>query len=408
MSNLLKTMNLIVGHIRAAAEAFASWWGAMSDVERRQTRQRAYSIAACAAVFTMGGPLVGYRFDVQKSEEAWRADSAQFAGQLAADPAIRHSGRIILAAADASAPRLVNAAFTLKASPAVLSPSGLVTRGLVTPALATLRSTAPVNSDAAAVARFTSINTHRLDLAEREKLELDCLAKAVYYEARSESTRGQMAVAEVVMNRVNDTRFPKTVCGVVYQGQTREVGCQFTFTCDGSLHIAPAGPAWDRARDVALHVALGLNKPVTDHATHYHTDYVNPYWSPGMVKTAEVGQHIFYRFPKTTAEWAHARLALGLQTLDGQPVDADALASRSLAIAAADAQAIAPAQAPPAAPVVMTTPIPAAAPPAIQARIETPRSETAASPPSVIATSIAISIEPSAHLVLASAETRAF
>ena len=408
MSNLLKTMNLIVGHIRAAAEAFAGWWGAMSDVERRQTRQRVYSIAACAAVFTMGGPLVGYRFDVQKSEEAWRADSAQFAGQLAADPAIRHSGRVILAAADASAPRLVNAAFTVKATPAVIPPPGLVTAGLVTRAMATPRSTAPVNSDAAAVARFTSINTHRLDLAEREKLELDCLAKAVYYEARSESARGQMAVAEVVMNRVYDTRFPKTVCGVVYQGQTREVGCQFTFTCDGSLHIAPAGPAWDRARDVALHVALGLNKPVTDHATHYHTGYVNPYWSPGMVKTAEVGQHIFYRFPKTTAEWAHARLALGLQTLDGQPVDADALASRSLAIAAADAQAIAPAQALPAAPVVITAPIPAAAPPAIQARIETPRIETAAAPPSVIATSLAVSIEPSAHLVLASAETRAF
>jgi spore germination cell wall hydrolase CwlJ-like protein len=396
VSNLLKTMNLIVGHIRAAAEAFTGWWGAMSDAERRQTRQRAYSIAACAAVFTMGGPLVGYRFDVQKSEEAWRADSAQFAGQLAADPAIRHSGRVMLAAADASSPRLVNAAFTLKATPAGLAPAS-----------ATPRSAGPANSDAAAVDRFTSINTHRLDLAEREKLELDCLAKAVFYEARSESTRGQMAVAEVVMNRVNDSRFPKTVCGVVYQGQTREVGCQFTFTCDGSLRIAPAGPAWDRARDVALHVALGLNKPVTDHATHYHTDYVNPYWSPGMVKTAQVGQHIFYRFPKTSAEWARARLALGLQTLDGQPVDADALASRSLAIAAVDAQAGAQPVASSAVPALIPSPNPAAVPPAIQARIDAPRIEAVVAP-SVIPTSVALSIEPSAHLVLASAETRAF
>ncbi|MBI1360678.1 MAG: hypothetical protein GC155_10425 [Alphaproteobacteria bacterium] len=182
------------------------------------------------------------------------------------------------------------------------------------------------------VSRLTTFNMHRLDLAEREQGELDCLAKAVYYEARSEPLRGQMAVAEVVMNRVNDSRFPKTICGVVYQGQTREVGCQFTFTCDGSMHARPQGPAWDRARDVALHVALGLNKPITNHATHYHTDYVSPYWSAGMVETAEVGQHIFYRFPKTGAEWAHARLALGLRTMDGAPLSADDLAAQSLAM----------------------------------------------------------------------------
>ena len=388
-------MNLIVGHLRAAAAALAGWWGAMSNSERRQNRQRAYSIAACAAVFAMGGPLVGYRFDVQKSEEAWRADSTEFAGQLAADPTLRRSGRMIWAAANGAGPRLVDAALTFKATPAVRATT------------ATLHAT-PVSSDAAAVARLTSINTHRLDIAEREKAELDCLAKAVYYEARSEPTRGQMAVAEVVMNRVNDSRFPKTVCGVVYQGQTREVGCQFTFTCDGSLRIAPAGPAWDRARDVALHVALGLNKPVTDHATHYHTDTVNPYWSPGMVKTTEVGQHIFYRFPKTTAEWARARLALGLQTLDGQPVDPDALASRSLAIPAADPQANAPALSLSPAPAPTSPTLAAAAPVAIQAKIEAPRIDLPSVVATVIPTSVGAPIEPSAHLVLASAESRAF
>jgi spore germination cell wall hydrolase CwlJ-like protein len=355
----------------------------MSDAEKRQTRQRTYAIAACAAIFTMGGPLVGYRFDVQKSEEAWRADSAQFASQLAADPSLRRSGRVVLASADAQAttgaPRLVNAAFTIKATPVALT----------TPA-----APKPVNSDAVAVARFTSINTHRLDLAEREKAELDCLAQAVYYEARSESTKGQMAVAEVVMNRVNDSRFPKTVCGVVYQGQTREVGCQFTFTCDGSLRIAPSGPAWDRARDVALHVALGLNKPVTNHATHYHTDYVNPYWSPGMVKTASVGQHIFYRFPKSTAEWTHARLALGLQSIDGEPADADALAARSLAIASADAATAAQVSAPAA---------PANAPAAVPARIDAPVKVEAQAIPASVSAPAESSV---AHMVLASTEIR--
>jgi spore germination cell wall hydrolase CwlJ-like protein len=374
-------MNLIVGHVRAASEALTRWWGGMSGAEKRQTRQRIAAVGACAAILSMGGPLVGYRFDAQKSEEAWRADTAQFASELAADPSLRHSGRVVLASAEApppaGKPRLVNAAFTIKATPVVLT----------TPPAAPK----PATSDAAAVARFTSINTHRLDLAEREKAELDCLAQAVYYEARSESTRGQMAVAEVVMNRVNDSRFPKTVCGVVYQGQTREVGCQFTFTCDGSLRTAPSGPAWDRARDIALHVAMGLNKPVTNHATHYHTNYVNPYWSPGMVKTASVGQHIFYRFPKTAAEWAHARLALGLQTLGGEPVDADALAARSLAIASADAATTA-------APAVPANP-----PAVLPARIDAPvKVEGQAIPASVSAPAESSA----AHMVLASTEIR--
>jgi spore germination cell wall hydrolase CwlJ-like protein len=381
-------MNLIVGHARAASEALAGWWGGMSVADRRQTRQRACAVAACAVVLGLGGPLVGHRFDVQKSEEAWRADSAAFASQLAADPSLRKSSRIVLASADASSagPRLVNAAFTIKATPVALNT-----------ALTTSRIS-PVSADIAAVARFTTINTRRLDVAEREKAELDCLAKAVYYEARSESTRGQMAVAEVVMNRVNDSRFPKTVCGVVYQGQTREVGCQFTFTCDGSLRIAPSGLAWDRARDIALHVALGLNKPVTNHATHYHTDYVNPYWSPGMVQTASVGQHIFYRFPKTTAEWAHARLALGLQTLDGQPVDADALASRALAIAAADAAPATP-------PAKIDVPVKVEAVPVKVEPVTIAPAAPAAIPASIAAT---VAAEPVPHLVLASAETRAF
>jgi hypothetical protein len=112
------------------------------------------------------------------------------------------------------------------------------------------------------------------------------------------------------MNRVRDPRFPKSICEVVYQGQYRDTGCQFTFTCDGSVRTKPSGVSWDRAKSVALHVMLGLNKPVTNKATHYHTDYVNPYWAPGLVETATIGTHIFYRFPKTSTEWRNARIAL--------------------------------------------------------------------------------------------------
>lgn len=393
MINLTKTPNLIVGQFRAAARTLAGWWDGVSAADRRQARQRALSVVLCAAVFAFGGPLVAKRFDIQKSEEAWRADSTQFARELAADPALRHrsSARVVMAAADASGPRLVNAAYIVKpVTTARLTSGPLPGRRAGLPALV---------SDSTIVTRLTSINTHRLDLAEREQSELDCLAEAVYYEARSESVRGQMAVAEVVMNRVNDSRFPKTVCGVVYQGQTREVGCQFTFTCDGSLRVKPSGPAWDRARDIALHVAMGLNTPVTNHATHYHTDYVNPYWSPGMVKTATVGQHIFYRFPRTAAEWAHARLALGLQTLEGQPVDADVLAARALAIAAADDAA---------APVPAAQPVKADAP--VNSEPVPVKVEAAAVPPpapTAVPTSVtAPAPQPAPRLVLASADAR--
>ncbi len=140
------------------------------------------------------------------------------------------------------------------------------------------------------------------------------------------------------MNRVRDPRFPKTVCDVVYQGHYRDTGCQFTFTCDGSLRHTPYGEAWDRAKAVALNVALGLSKPITNKATHYHTDYVNPYWKAGMVETKVIGTHIFYRFPKTSSEWTTARINLEAQEQRNMAADADLLAVSTDAPAASDAQ----------------------------------------------------------------------
>ena len=372
MAHLLKSLNLVAGHFGQAAKALASWWGAMSADEQRQARQRALGVAACAAVFAFAGPLVAHRFDIQKSDEAWRADTSVLAHQLAASiPTVRTE--TAAPAAALTGVRLVNAAYT------------------VSPPAARTDNAAPrpasTGSDNDVLARLTTFNMHRLDIAEREQGELDCLAKAVYYEARSEPLRGQMAVAEVVMNRVNDSRFPKTICGVVYQGQTREVGCQFTFTCDGSLHLRPQGAAWDRARNVALHVAMGLNKPVTNHATHYHTDYVSPYWSAGLVETAEVGQHIFYRFPNTGAEWAHARLALGLHTMDGAPLSADELAAQSLAMLAAEDTAPAPA--------VTQAPVTTASQPAA--------SESPAAVAAVPVSAAAVASDAPPNLILASA-----
>jgi spore germination cell wall hydrolase CwlJ-like protein len=125
---------------------------------------------------------------------------------------------------------------------------------------------------------------------------LECLTSAVYYEAGQESLDGQRGVAQVVLNRVRHPAFPASVCGVVYQGSTRPTGCQFTFTCDGSLARAPEQSSWNRARAVAKAALAGFVQPSVGNATHYHAYYVAPYWAPTLAKTAVIGAHIFYRW----------------------------------------------------------------------------------------------------------------
>ena len=121
-----------------------------------------------------------------------------------------------------------------------------------------------------------------------------CLAEAIYYEAGQETADGQRAVAQVVLNRVRHRAFPNTVCGVVYQGAERSTGCQFTFTCDGSLARRPIPFAMERARRIArISLGGGVYSPV-GRATHYHADYVLPYWSRSLQRLGRVGSHIFY------------------------------------------------------------------------------------------------------------------
>ncbi len=126
---------------------------------------------------------------------------------------------------------------------------------------------------------------------------VNCLTAAIYYEAGHESSGGQRAVAQVVLNRLRHPAYPKTVCGVVFEGSTRSTGCQFTFTCDGSLARAPTAAGWRRAQGVALAALEGQVDPEVGYATHYHADYVAPYWSPSLQKVATIGAHIFYRQP---------------------------------------------------------------------------------------------------------------
>lgn len=155
---------------------------------------------------------------------------------------------------------------------------------------------------------------------------LECLTQAVYYEAAREPTDGQRAVAQVVLNRVRHPVYPSSVCGVVYQGSERDTGCQFTFTCDGALAYAPMRSYWDRARQVAHAALQGYVHAPVGNATHYHTDYVVPYWAPTLAKSAVVGTHIFYRWP---GGWGQPA-AFG-QRYSGREADPYALKVASLA-----------------------------------------------------------------------------
>jgi len=144
----------------------------------------------------------------------------------------------------------------------------------------------------------TSIRRAALDFAKERK----CLATGLYYEARGESYAGRLAVAEVVLNRVASTRYPNSICEVVYQGSERLTGCQFSFTCDGMSKDPSDKLAWRKAQRTAQHVLMGMiREPVIgEGVTHYHADYVNPVWAGQLYKVTKIGRHIFYR--NTTSE----------------------------------------------------------------------------------------------------------
>ncbi len=137
---------------------------------------------------------------------------------------------------------------------------------------------------------------------ERDRALL-CLTQAIYYEAALEPVEGQEAVAQTVLNRVRNPAFPKTICGVVYQGSAQVTGCQFSFTCDGSRDRPPIAPFWQRSQAVAQQAVSGFVQKQVGSATHYHADYVFPRWGPTLVKIGQIGAQIFYRFPGPAGAW---------------------------------------------------------------------------------------------------------
>ncbi|KKB76756.1 hypothetical protein VW35_17245 [Devosia soli] len=154
--------------------------------------------------------------------------------------------------------------------------------------LAYARANAPVTG------AFSTVPA--VEVSDKERW---CLATAIYFEARGESYRGQVAVAQVVMNRVKDHRYPNTICGVVYQNQTKRNACQFSFACDGIPEAITEPKPWAQAEDIANRYLNGeLYLTEVGDATHYHATYVRPAWAPRMTKVTQIGLHVFYKFKR--------------------------------------------------------------------------------------------------------------
>jgi hypothetical protein len=157
---------------------------------------------------------------------------------------------------------------------------------VLTPAIWKLESTYKMKRQE----KKKAIAQKRVKLAEE-----NCLARAIYFEARSESELGQLAVAKVIMNRTRDPNYPKTICGVVYQGSDRRNSCQFSFACDGLPDEIKNREAWNRSKRVA-HKAMAGDQSIKAiaAATNYHADYVQPKWARSMKRLIKIGRHVFY------------------------------------------------------------------------------------------------------------------
>jgi Cell Wall Hydrolase len=145
----------------------------------------------------------------------------------------------------------------------------------------------------------------QIKTTENADRALQCLSLAIAYEAGFESREGQQAVAEVILNRTRHPAYPKSVCGVVFQGSARKTGCQFTFTCDGAMKRGLPDKVLLSSRSIAQSVLTANFTPHVGGATHYHANYVSPYWAPSLIRVGKIGAHIFYRAPGSADQPAH-------------------------------------------------------------------------------------------------------
>lgn len=179
----------------------------------------------------------------------------------------------------------------------VLALAGVFTIGSAVPARAGASAFASAASDNLRAAATSGLPSLAESLPAGRTAAIGCIARAIAYEAGNEPVAGREAVAQVILNRVRHRAFPKTICGVVYQGSNRRTGCQFTFTCDGSLRRVLSRQMWADSVRIAGDALDGRLLPTIGDATHYHADYVAPRWAPALVRVGQIGAHIFYHLP---------------------------------------------------------------------------------------------------------------
>ncbi len=152
----------------------------------------------------------------------------------------------------------------------------------------------------ASVASAITSWTDKIKTFRDTRIQESCLTTAIYFEARSESELGQLAVATVILNRLKASNSSSSICGVVYKGASRLHACQFSFACDGTSDLVDDARAWKMAVEMTALALSNDKKPKNGRmhavatATHYHADYVDPYWSKSLNRVTKIGRHIFY------------------------------------------------------------------------------------------------------------------
>ena len=247
------------------------------------------------------------------------------------------------AAAAWDAPRARSFAITLffafAAAVVALMPASPLQSLALDPQSAPGAATSDIDADSN-LAAAPPFYLHAASPAEAERA-VRCLTDAIYYEAANELEQGQRAVAQVVVNRLRDPHFPKSVCGVVYEGGERKTGCQFSFVCDGSIRRRHADQAlWDRLKPLAQQALAGYVVPEVGSATHYYAEYVRPNWVGTVDRITQIGAHIFCSWKghagfvsALTDSYEGGEFAVSDAVLDGaagKPAPAKTLARRRI------------------------------------------------------------------------------
>lgn len=266
---------------------------------RRITLSRCSVLAACVTAFLTGAP---------NSASAEETDPTSDQVNILSEDSIRILQ--VLKAERSAFKTLATDQVFARTGRLPETPGRLTAPAIIDPNIADLGTEDALAAELSGIARdmdvdevllahkdVTSVDKAAQKLGVKSAESWRCLAEAIYFEARGESTRGQVAVAEVILNRVDSRRYPKTVCGVVKQGTGKRNLCQFSYTCDGKPDRILNKRAFLKAGKIAKMMLDGRPRVLTGKATHYHTTAVSPRWSKKLTKTALIGVHIFYRLP---------------------------------------------------------------------------------------------------------------